>query len=1231
MEAYKCQFCTESFKTQRSSRVHAKCKHRDAVRQNWLQCPKCKKYFATKTSVLIHKKMSCSVCEYCNKVLKNRIHLGNHVEENHPEEMSKSWTKCSVCEKIFRDGRSFSQHWSSKCRPNDEVAPDFEKAYKCHFCTESFKSQMLSWVHAKHKHRDAIRQNWHQCPKCKKHFATKTSVLIHKKMACSVCEHCNKVLKNRIHFGNHMEENHPKEMSKSWTKCSACDKIFRAGRSFSKHWFICRPNDQAGPDFEKAYKCQFCTESFKSQRSRCLHALHKHRDAIPQNWLQCPKCKKYFATKTSVLIHKKMSCSVCEHCNKVLKNRIDLGNHMEENHPEEMFKSWTKCSACDENFRAGRSFNIHLSKCQPNEVGCQVCHKMFSTKEVMLAHVSAAHPSNEKAYKCQFCTESFKSPVASLVHARLRHNDAVRQNWLQCPKCKKYFATKTAIHSHKSNACLACEHCNKLLKNRIDLGNHMEENHPEEMSKSWTKCSACDKNFRAGRSFSKHWFKCRQNELGCQVCLKMFSTKEVMLAHVSAAHPSNDQVGPDFEKAMCQFCEKMFIKDDNSPDTVQYYKHAWREHRLAVELSWKQCQECQVFVPDEAVLEEHMIDSHPRNKSIIRRTECVFCQKVVRRVNYYQHARSHHPNEVQENWVKCSSCDDKFPDQDSVLRHSYILHSHNTCQLCNKVFKRRALYQKHIRSAHSTDSEGLESSICVKCQFCTLLFKSQKSFVMHARGEHYDDIQQKWFPCPDCKKYFATKETMFLHNNVCSVCEYCNKLHENRIQLGNHIEDNHPEEMSKSWTKCSACDKKFRAGPSFKLHWFKCRPKEVGCPECKKMFSTKKIMLAHVSANHPSNVQQAGPEIETVNALANQLAVELCWKQCKVCKVFLPDHAVLAEHMLDSHPSKESNILTEFETILMGFETGKCQFCEKMFIKDTVQYYEHAWQEHQLAVKQSWKQCQECHVFLPDQAVLEEHMLDSHPSKESNILTEFETGKCQFCEKMFIKDDNSPDTVQYYEHARQEHQLAVQQSWKQCQECHVFLPDQAVLEEHIKNHPSKVPNIIRGTECMFCKKNVINYYKHARRNHPNEVQEAWVKCSSCNDKFPTQDIVDRHSYQQHSTRKCQFCSEEFQTQLLYHKHFRSAHIFEVSGNTEVLKNYSCHLCDKKFISEELMTWHLKFFHKQNENDNRPIEMVSESSKTQKLPKETNNIEYLLSPTSQNNVDLDAIDLTLKWL
>jgi hypothetical protein len=172
--AYKCQFCTQSFKSQRSSCVHAKCK----------------KYFATKTSVLIHKKMSCSVCEHCNKVLKNRIHLGNHVEENHPEEMSKSWTKCSVCEKIFRDGQSFSQHWS-KCR--DEKM----EAYKCQFCTQSFKSHGASLCHARHKHRDAIRQNWPQCQKCKQHFATKTSVLIHTKFACSVCEHCNEVLKNR--------------------------------------------------------------------------------------------------------------------------------------------------------------------------------------------------------------------------------------------------------------------------------------------------------------------------------------------------------------------------------------------------------------------------------------------------------------------------------------------------------------------------------------------------------------------------------------------------------------------------------------------------------------------------------------------------------------------------------------------------------------------------------------------------------------------------------------------------------------------------------------------------------------------------------------------------------------------------------------------------------------------------------------------------------------------------
>jgi hypothetical protein len=107
---------------------------------------------------------------------------------------------------------------------------------------------------------------------------------------------------------------------------------------------------------------------------------------------------------------------------------------------------------------------------------------------------------------CQFCTNAFNSIQQCYQHTRLAHEVDVHQYWFPCPDCQKYFPNNGSLISHKKRYCLVCDHCNKLLPNRSQLRYHVEQIHSEVlMSKSWKKCSACEKEFQVGRSFNKHW------------------------------------------------------------------------------------------------------------------------------------------------------------------------------------------------------------------------------------------------------------------------------------------------------------------------------------------------------------------------------------------------------------------------------------------------------------------------------------------------------------------------------------------------------------------------------------------------------------------------------------------------------------------------------------------------------------------------------------------------------
>jgi RNase P subunit RPR2 len=117
-----------------------------------------------------------------------------------------------------------------------------------------------------------------------------------------------------------------------------------------------------------------------------------------------------------------------------------------------------------------------------------------------------------------------------------------------------------------------------------------------------------------------------------------------------------------------------------------------------------------------------------------------------------------------------------------------------------------------------------------QCQYCPASFKSANKMNEHARKEHNNDIQQNWFSCPKCKKLFPTKNSRLGHKRTnCLGCEHCKMLLTTTSQLRNHMEQNHLEEMSQLWKQCSACDKKFRVGASFRKHSDQCRHKKIEC------------------------------------------------------------------------------------------------------------------------------------------------------------------------------------------------------------------------------------------------------------------------------------------------------------------------------------------------------------------------------------------------------------------
>ena len=131
---------------------------------------------------------------------------------------------------------------------------------------------------------------------------------------------------------------------------------------------------------------------------------------------------------------------ICVLCDKTLRDRTELRNHM-SNHHKEIFR----CMKCSKIYRTEVAFQTHnkthyLEKYKCPESGCGM---IFDLKTSWINH---KQKHSDDMMICKKCGRQFKYRSTYLEHTRYRHLSAKS---IPCPICKKYFWTPTSMRSHK--------------------------------------------------------------------------------------------------------------------------------------------------------------------------------------------------------------------------------------------------------------------------------------------------------------------------------------------------------------------------------------------------------------------------------------------------------------------------------------------------------------------------------------------------------------------------------------------------------------------------------------------------------------------------------------------------------------------------------------------------------------------------------------------------------------
>lgn len=158
------------------------------------------------------------------------------------------------------------------------------------------------------------------------------------------------------------------------------------------------------------------------------------------------------------------------------------------------------CHVCSASFFIKATLNEHMAThdSSPRFI-CTVCGELFARKCNLTRH-SLIHKPKSEWLTCETCRKPCHSNAALLRH------QACHGEKQQCGKCMNWFQYLNQ-HLRKCGSdepYLPCKFCNKLLKNRKNLQEHVKYYH----KKMFFQCIKCEKYFNSRSTCYRHEKSC---------------------------------------------------------------------------------------------------------------------------------------------------------------------------------------------------------------------------------------------------------------------------------------------------------------------------------------------------------------------------------------------------------------------------------------------------------------------------------------------------------------------------------------------------------------------------------------------------------------------------------------------------------------------------------------------------------------------------------------------------
>jgi KRAB domain-containing zinc finger protein len=576
MSQWSCQHCNKYFKSK-----HTLYKH--------------KKYFCP-------KKKSNFVCRNCGKMFSSVIELAQHqkvhlricvfLEED-------SLYTCTVCRKKFAARSMLEMHkkshssGSSYMNQTEEVSfqPSIPtgkvllKRFKCQYCPSSYTTRIKLKLHMKTHFvgkKNSSTSEWSvetkqpnkndiasdATPQCSKNF---------------ICKYCEYACDDNAALWNHMLQQHSYHQPYN---CGKCGRGFRHLHAYSNHQkthyvkMHCRvcgkqySSDKALREHEYnkhsiqkvTHHCRLCTESFMTRSELLIHGRTHHtkgkisapvleESEVKIGTLPCTLCSKRFPSVRTLVAHMQM------HSGTGMGNR-NMGNGNVSNRN----KGPMPQSSCGEEAE-------HCSS-----LTCKICFKVFNSMTCLQRHIKMHATGKHVFYPCKICGKKFVSESTYKNHVATHVSKS-----FHCNRGNKIFLNKELFKCH------ICENTEKqaCLKCGIRLTEEQHLNHVCDVSISKSlelseRCKICPALFSSVKARNNHMrihgnrmilatpkkiVKMSNGLYKCTICGKLTPTQQGAAGH-SSMHRNVQPV----KAYSCPFCNRKYSSESG------LYSHITVEH-----------------------------------------------------------------------------------------------------------------------------------------------------------------------------------------------------------------------------------------------------------------------------------------------------------------------------------------------------------------------------------------------------------------------------------------------------------------------------------------------------------------------------------------------------------------------------------------------------------------------------------------------------------------------------